>query len=288
MVKLLGLSVAMSMAFLKQIAAGGIVAQVADANDFCMFLPPPGVTGMPISDNEWDSQAYCMGNTPLASGANTMPAGLILSAHYVATDAYVQVTGQIDPTKAGLLATDEGGQCDIAAPQGSSCAGWTYYVNLIEPVNNVYCMRCCNDPVNCNRGISQAGCARIVPGDYSGPLTGGSGLPSSSANPTSSGSSSGNGGSSASSPGNSVANPTSSSFAAPSNGSPSSSASAASSPSGAPGSASSPHSSGAKPSSSGSSSQQSMSAQSVNSASSTTPMNLVSALAVVMGLSIFM
>ncbi|KAI9300332.1 hypothetical protein BJ944DRAFT_273185 [Cunninghamella echinulata] len=156
------------------VSAGGIVGQVASANDFCVFLPPPGTVATALSDFEWNSEAYCMGNTPKAVEANKLPDGFIQSAHYVITDEYVQVTGQIDPTKAGLNPMDEGGQCDIVAPKGSSCVGWNFYVNLIEPANNIFCMRCCNDPVNCNRGISQYGCNRVVPGDYSGPLLPGS------------------------------------------------------------------------------------------------------------------
>ncbi|KAI8069710.1 hypothetical protein BC940DRAFT_297408 [Gongronella butleri] len=247
--KNLGLGVA-SMALMQQVAASGIIAQVVDATDFCMFLPPPGITGLPLSDNEWDAVSYCMGNTPKATGAEKMPDGFVLSAHYVATDAYVQVTGQINPTKAGLLASDEGGQCDVAAPQGSSCAGWQYYVNLIEPANNIYCMRCCNDQTNCNRGISQDGCARVVPGDYSGPLTGGAGLPTTTSTP-SGGSSSVSASVSASSSVSVVSSvaPLSSSVAPPS-------------------SAAAQASSGASGANSGSTSQQSVSAQSVNGANS--------------------
>ncbi|GAA5806834.1 hypothetical protein MFLAVUS_000182 [Mucor flavus] len=160
--------------------AYGMVAQVVDANDFCVFLPPDDATDRIISDSEWNANAFCMGNTPLAKNAGKLPSGFIKSAHYVKTDAYVQVTGQMDYTKANLVGSDGGGQMDIKAPVGSSCAGWSYYVNLIEPESNTYCMRCCNDTTNCNRGISQKGCAHIIPGDYSGPNDGtGAGVSSS-------------------------------------------------------------------------------------------------------------
>jgi len=145
------------------------IAQVVDSTNFCVFLPPAGATDVNISDTEGSATAYCMGSTPQATGAGKLPSGFILSAHYVSTSAYVQITGQIDPSKAGLNPADDGGQYDVRAPVGSQCAGWTYYVNLIEPSGNDFCIRCCNDTTNCNRGISQAGCARIVPGDYSGP-----------------------------------------------------------------------------------------------------------------------
>ncbi|KAG2228565.1 hypothetical protein INT48_008734 [Thamnidium elegans] len=149
--------------------AYGMIAQVVDANDFCVFLPPDDATDRIISDSEWNANAFCMGTTPLAKNSGTLPSGFIKSAHYVKTDAYVQVTGQMDYTKANLVGSDGGGQMDIKASVGSSCAGWSYYVNLIEPESNTYCMRCCNDTTSCNRGISEKGCAHIIPGDYSGP-----------------------------------------------------------------------------------------------------------------------
>lgn len=149
--------------------AKGQIAQVVDANDFCVFLPPSDSTNRIISDTEWNANAFCLGNTPLAKNAEKLPAGFIKSAHYVKTDTYVQVTGQMDYTKANLVGTDGGGQMDVRAPMGSSCAGWKFYVNLIEPTTNTYCMRCCNDDRTCNRGISEKGCAHIIPGDYSGP-----------------------------------------------------------------------------------------------------------------------
>ncbi|KAH8554180.1 hypothetical protein BGW37DRAFT_483729 [Umbelopsis sp. PMI_123] len=157
------------------------IAQIVDSSNFCIFLPPVGSADVNIADTETYATVRCMGSTPQAIGAGTLPSGFILSAHYVETSAYVQITGQIDPAKAGLNVSDDGGQYDVKAPDGSSCAGWQYYVNLIEPSGNDYCIRCCNDTVNCNRGISQAGCARIVPGDYSGPGVSTSSVTSSSA-----------------------------------------------------------------------------------------------------------
>ncbi|KAI7894615.1 uncharacterized protein EV154DRAFT_498324 [Mucor mucedo] len=161
-----------TVSLLSSVNAYGMVAQVVDANDFCVFLPPDDATDRIISDSEWNANAFCMGSTPLATDAGTLPSGFIKSAHYVKTDLYVQVTGQMDYTKANLDGTDGGGQMDVKAPVGSSCVGWDYYVNLIEPTTNTYCMRCCNDTVSCNRGISEKGCAHIIPGDYSGPNDG--------------------------------------------------------------------------------------------------------------------
>ncbi|KAI8994828.1 hypothetical protein BDB01DRAFT_872271 [Pilobolus umbonatus] len=157
---------------LHMISAGGLIGQVIDDKNFCVFLPPKDSINRNIGDTEWQAQAFCLGDTPLAIGANKLSDNFIKSAHLVITDKYIQVTGQMDPTAENLNATDDGGQMDIRAPKYSECAGWKFYVNLIEPSGNRYCMRCCNDDRTCNRGISEKGCAHIIPGDYSGPYSG--------------------------------------------------------------------------------------------------------------------
>lgn len=99
----------------------GQISQVVDASNFCVYLPPPDSANRNIADTEWNAQAFCMGNTPKALKANKMPDGFIQSAHFVVTDKYIQVTGQIDPAKANLNVTDEGGQMDVAARKSHIC-----------------------------------------------------------------------------------------------------------------------------------------------------------------------
>jgi hypothetical protein len=125
------------------VSASNEIVQIVDANNFCVMLPPTDSADRLISDTEWDGRSFCMGSTPKATGAGKIPSGFITSAHYVKEDAYVQVTGQIDYAKANLNGSDYGGQYDVKAPVGSTCAGWTYYVNLIEPTEGTYCIRCC-------------------------------------------------------------------------------------------------------------------------------------------------
>ncbi|KAI8081437.1 uncharacterized protein BX664DRAFT_340392 [Halteromyces radiatus] len=229
-------TVPMVMTMALQVSAQ--VSQVVDANNFCVYLPPPDSTNRNIADTEWNAQAYCLGSTPLAAKANKMPDGFIQSAHFVATNEYVQVTGQIDPAKANLNVTDDGGQMDIAAPKGSSCAGWKFYVNMIEPTGNTYCMRCCNDKVTCNRGISEKGCAHVIPGDYSGPMTGsGSGKGSGNTQPSVSVSISSSSASASSSSSSSASSSSASSSSASSSPSPSKLDTQASSSNGNPSSA---------------------------------------------------
>ncbi|KAG1085217.1 hypothetical protein G6F42_021483 [Rhizopus arrhizus] len=55
--------------------ASGMIAQVVDATNFCVFLPPTDSTDRIISNTEWNANAFCMGNTPGATGAEKLPSG---------------------------------------------------------------------------------------------------------------------------------------------------------------------------------------------------------------------
>lgn len=139
--------VALGSSMLASMALAGdnpyITMQVIDATNFCTFLPPPDSPNQNIAETEYMANVQCMGNTPKATRVKQLPDGFIQSAHFVATDDYVQITGQIDPTKAGLDPNDEGGQYDIAMPREAICVGWKHFVNLIEPAGRTYCIRCC-------------------------------------------------------------------------------------------------------------------------------------------------
>ncbi|KAF8932337.1 hypothetical protein BGZ58_007116 [Dissophora ornata] len=110
----------------------GQIVQITSASNWCMMMPP--MEGGDIAGSEDNAVAFCTTDNPDAPGARVFPSGFIQSAHFVAGSGYVQVTGQIDRTRYSLSETDQGGQYDIRAPVGES----TY------------------------------GCARIIPGDYSG------------------------------------------------------------------------------------------------------------------------
>ncbi|KAL1921518.1 uncharacterized protein VTP21DRAFT_11234 [Calcarisporiella thermophila] len=145
----------------------GSVASVVSADNFCFFLPPK--FGGDIAKAEDNAIAFCTKDMKNAPGAKLFPKGFIQSAHFASGKGYVQVTGRIDPSKYGLSKLDEGGQYDVRAPVGASCAGYKSFVNLVEPSDGLYCIRCCDNKKDCNVGRSEAGCESIVPGDYSGP-----------------------------------------------------------------------------------------------------------------------
>ena len=79
-------------------------------------------------------------------------AGFITVAHYAKKEnSYEQVTGFFNRDAYNLLATDGGGQYDNHAsgkPTGATCKGYNYFVSMIEPDIERFCIRCCQSKVN--------------------------------------------------------------------------------------------------------------------------------------------
>lgn len=146
----------------------GQTGAIWDANDFCIFLPPS--YGGDISANEDKAVAFCTkDNVYGATKARVLPAGFIQSAHFVSNPSkgYVQVTGRMDRSKYGLSSKDGGGQYDMRAPVGATCAGYASFVQLTEPDAQIYCIRCCKNKSDCPVNRSTYGCKSVLGGDYS-------------------------------------------------------------------------------------------------------------------------
>ncbi|KAI8084513.1 uncharacterized protein BX664DRAFT_337164 [Halteromyces radiatus] len=130
------------------------------STDFCFFLPPH--PGDDVGATEDQGIPFCSNTT-----TNAFPQGLIVSSHFESQDAYVQVTGRLNPDAYQLSHTDGGGQYDNKDISDVTCNGYDYFVNMLEPDNGQYCIRCCESQSDCNLGESTKGCEAIVPGDYS-------------------------------------------------------------------------------------------------------------------------
>nr|CAG8494062.1 9214_t:CDS:1 [Entrophospora candida]CAG8635841.1 36_t:CDS:1 [Entrophospora candida] len=141
-----------------------------DATTLCTYLPPKA--GGNIADHEDDAVPFCNTTTPtgVTGTVNLIPDGFIVSSNFLAGDGFVQYTGKINPSAYSLDPNDEGGQYDsVGAPPGAKCVGndFVKFVNLIEPKDERFCIRCCSDKSKCNTSKSTAGCPDIIPGDYS-------------------------------------------------------------------------------------------------------------------------
>ncbi|KAL7313310.1 hypothetical protein PS15m_007071 [Mucor circinelloides] len=135
-------------------------------DDFCLFLPPQ--PGLVVAVNEDNGIPFCT-KPDTVPNATEFPEGFITTAHYLRNSSYVQVTGFFDRTKYDLGETDGGGQYDNHAngkPVAAQCQDYKYFVSMIEPDINRFCIRCCQEEADCNTGRSGYGCLRIIDGDY--------------------------------------------------------------------------------------------------------------------------
>ncbi|GAN04530.1 conserved hypothetical protein [Mucor ambiguus] len=135
-------------------------------DDFCLFLPPQ--PGLVVAVNEDNGIPFCT-KPDTVPNATEFPEGFITTAHYLRNSSYVQVTGFFDRTKYDLGESDGGGQYDNHAkgkPVAAQCQDYKYFVSMIEPDINRFCIRCCQEEADCNTGRSGYGCLRIIDGDY--------------------------------------------------------------------------------------------------------------------------
>ncbi|KAG0361625.1 hypothetical protein BG005_007772 [Podila minutissima] len=149
----------------------GQIAALDSADSYCFFLPP--MVGGDIAANEDQAIAFCNKPNAKAPGAKIFPDGFVQSAHFASGDGWVQITGQINPAGYSLNPCDAGGQYDIKAPVGATCAGYGYFVNVIEPEIGEYGMKCCNVKADCDVAHSHLGVRRVYGEqyDFSGPMT---------------------------------------------------------------------------------------------------------------------
>ncbi|KAJ8655412.1 hypothetical protein O0I10_008904 [Lichtheimia ornata] len=146
----------------------GVQVMINSGQDFCLFLPPQ--PGLEVAPHESDGKPFCSEEGAI-TGAQKFPDGFITVAHYAKKEnSYEQVTGFFNRDAYQLLATDGGGQYDNHAsgkPTGATCKGYNYFVSMIEPDIERFCIRCCQSKADCPTGRSEYGCLRIIDGDYS-------------------------------------------------------------------------------------------------------------------------
>ncbi|KAF9950445.1 hypothetical protein BGZ72_007902 [Mortierella alpina] len=147
----------------------GQIASLDSADNYCFFLPP--MVGGDIAANEDKAIAFCNKPNSRAPGAKIFPPGFVLSSHWASGKDWIQISGQIDPVQYQLNPCDTGGQYDIKAPVGATCAGYAHFVNVIEPEIGVYGMKCCQQKVDCDVSHSTYGVRRIYGAqtNFSGP-----------------------------------------------------------------------------------------------------------------------
>ncbi|ORY97462.1 hypothetical protein BCR43DRAFT_489809 [Syncephalastrum racemosum] len=135
-------------------------------SDFCLFLPPQ--PGLEVATHEDDGIPFCT-TAGAVPNAQAFPQGFLTTAHYQQTDSYQQITGFFNRDAYQLQAGDGGGQYDnhgAGKPINAACRNYEYFLSIIEPSDNRFCIRCCHNKDDCPTGRSEYGCQRNIPGDY--------------------------------------------------------------------------------------------------------------------------
>ncbi|KAG0379703.1 hypothetical protein BGX24_012063 [Mortierella sp. AD032] len=148
-------------------AIPGKTGALISTTRYCIFLPPR--FGDEVAATLHRARVYCNRHIPSAPGARILPTGFIKSVHLTRNTAagWVQITGRIDRRKYGLKSSDDGGQYDIEHPDGASYAGYRYFVEFVEPNENIYCLRVCKHKRHCPTDRPTRGCKEVLGGDYS-------------------------------------------------------------------------------------------------------------------------
>ncbi|KAG0091108.1 hypothetical protein BGZ93_007136 [Podila epicladia] len=134
--------------------------------EYCLFLPRrPGQT---IGESEDSAVAFCNKPISTAPNARTLPTAFIRNLNFYknADKGYVQITGLFNRRSVSLSRHDGGGQYDIKAPRGAKCYGYPYFVELVEPDVERYCLRCCKNKKDCPVHKSTQGCVKVLGGIY--------------------------------------------------------------------------------------------------------------------------
>jgi hypothetical protein len=82
----------------------------------------------------------------------------------------VELTGTINADAAGLP-KDGGGYYDfdmnVNSPPGGLCYGYDSFYNAVNPIDGIFCVKCCKGIAACRIDLGGKGCSVMVPGDYS-------------------------------------------------------------------------------------------------------------------------
>lgn len=146
-----------------------VTIQPLPSDRFCLLLPRKW--GLDLIDNVNTAIMWCTDFTDLSNYERILPDHFIKTRTYqtvgAGPDEYIQVTGQFRHSRFNLNDNDDGAQQDRLHPAGSGCFGpsglYPYFVQFIEPRENIYCLRCCKNETNCPINTVEKGCRKVIP-----------------------------------------------------------------------------------------------------------------------------
>ncbi|KZP28922.1 hypothetical protein FIBSPDRAFT_728527 [Athelia psychrophila] len=160
-------------------AAADNTVSITSATNFCMIMPRDPHTNIGDSEHTGGMKTYCSAAGRTSSTQGKFPDNFWSNVAYKTGKGktggkYAQLTGCIRPsTLSRLNPSDGGGQYDSSGgagghgnPQNSVCTGYKHYVELVEPGENRACIKCCADAADCPTNKDEAGCPKVISGNY--------------------------------------------------------------------------------------------------------------------------
>lgn len=145
-------------------------------DDFCLVVPKDYHTSIGDSEKPGGETVWCQSRSRATSSSTGIFNGPFWRAVDITTpkSGVIQMTGCIDVNTCDRLnPNDDGGQYDSNGgdggngnPAGSFCNNYRSYVQLIEPSANRACLRCCQNPSDCDLSQDISGCPTVIPGKY--------------------------------------------------------------------------------------------------------------------------
>ncbi|KAG8732081.1 hypothetical protein FRC12_019449, partial [Ceratobasidium sp. 428] len=144
-----------------------------------MIMPRYAHTDIGASEYPGGMQTYCSPGGRFDDSQGELPIDFWSNAEVSTAGGQngarqVQLTGCIRPESSTQLNPDDGGgqydssggESGLGNPRGSVCLGYNHYVELVEPAQRRACIRCCDDPADCDLSKDTQGCLAVVPGSY--------------------------------------------------------------------------------------------------------------------------
>jgi len=155
------------------------IVMINASDSYCMIMPRNPHTNIGDSETPGGMQTFCSQAARTSGQQGLLPSNfwsnVELQIGISSSGArFVQLTGCIRSARLDRLNPgDGGGQYDSSGgdggqgnPAGSSCTGYSHYVELVEPANNRACIKCCNNFNDCPLDRDTSGCPAVIQGNY--------------------------------------------------------------------------------------------------------------------------
>jgi len=151
---------------------GRFFVSVNGVHDYCMLMPTNPHTTIAESQAPFGVWSRCDPAATKTQAQMLMPSDFWSKVAFKSGDKtgkrFAQLTGCIRPhTLDRLVPTDPGGQYTESQSGEIECVGYNHFVEIVEPAKKRACIKCCDDPADCQKSSKvHPHCPKVIPGKY--------------------------------------------------------------------------------------------------------------------------